>query len=59
MLALLSLIPLETVLYGLLAYAAASAAMTERQAGHDRLSHHHGLAAVVYALLGVAHLLHV
>jgi predicted ferric reductase len=50
---------LETALYGLLAYVAVAAAIAEKQMGHDRLFRYHRFAALIYALLGTAHLFHI
>jgi methyl coenzyme M reductase alpha subunit len=56
--ALTSFVATEMLLYGLLAYAAAANAMSERLVGHKRSSVHHGMAAVAYALLAAVHLVH-
>ena len=58
MLALSLTFALEAALHGCLAYVAFTAAIVEKQAGHDRLCRHHRIAAAAYALLGAIHLIH-
>ncbi len=49
---------LGAILYVFLAGVATAAAAAERAAGRDRFCHHYRIEALIYALLGVAHLLH-
>lgn len=49
---------MNAILYVVLAYVAVTAATAEKEVGRSRFCYHHRIAAAVYGLLGVIHLLH-